>query len=102
MPDRLRRSRLAQGVRPGPGGDRLVTRNRRPKADFCFGGSMRMLKFDPNRSLLRRKGSTVMRSFRHLSVLVSAGVVLLGSTLRLGAQSADLPDTAPIATIGAG
>ncbi len=61
-----------------------------------------MLKFRPNRSLLRRKGLTVMRSFRHLSVLVAFGVLLMGSSLRLMAQSADLPDSAPIATIGAG
>lgn len=44
----------------------------------------------------------MIRSFRHLSVLVFTGIALLSLTLRLGAQSADLPDTAPIATIGAG
>lgn len=43
-----------------------------------------------------------MRSFRHLSVLIALGTFVLGSSLRLGAQSADLPDSAPIATIGAG
>jgi len=61
-----------------------------------------MLEFRPNRSLLVRKGSSVMRSFRHLSVLVVLAVFVLGSSHRLSAQSADLPDTAPIATIGAG
>ena len=43
-----------------------------------------------------------MRSFRHLSVLIALGTFVLGSSLRTNAQSADLPDTAPIATIGAG
>ena len=61
-----------------------------------------MLKFSPNRSLLRRKGLTVMRSFRHLSVLAAVAALVLVSSLRLGGQSADLPDSAPIATIGAG
>lgn len=43
-----------------------------------------------------------MRSFRHLSVLIVLGTLLLASSLDLSAQSANLPDTAPIATIGAG
>lgn len=43
-----------------------------------------------------------MRSFRYLSVLIALGTFLLGSSSRLSAQSADLPDNAPIATIGAG
>jgi hypothetical protein len=43
-----------------------------------------------------------MRSFRHPSVLVALAVFVLGSSMHLGAQGADLPDTAPIATIGAG
>jgi hypothetical protein len=43
-----------------------------------------------------------MRFVRHLSVLVALGILVLGSSLRSNAQSADLPDTAPIATIGAG
>ncbi|HEY2466627.1 MAG TPA: hypothetical protein VGI45_02145 [Terracidiphilus sp.] len=43
-----------------------------------------------------------MRSFRHLSVLIVLGTFVLGSSQRSSAQSADLPDTAPIATIGAG
>jgi len=43
-----------------------------------------------------------MRSFRYLSVLIALGTFVLGSSLRVSAQSADLPDTAPIATIGAG
>jgi hypothetical protein len=43
-----------------------------------------------------------MRSFRHLSVLAVLAVLVFGSSLRLGGQSADLPDSAPIATIGAG
>ena len=43
-----------------------------------------------------------MRSFRHLSVLIALGVLVLGSSLSLGAQSANLPDSAPITTIGAG
>lgn len=44
----------------------------------------------------------VMRSVRHLSILVALGLFVFGSSLRLSAQSADLPDSAPIATIGAG
>ena len=71
-------------------------------ADFCFVGGMGVLKFTQNRSLSRRKGLTVMRSFRHLSVLAVLAALLFGSSLRLGGQSADLPDSAPIATIGAG
>jgi hypothetical protein len=43
-----------------------------------------------------------MRSFRHLSVLAVLAALLFGSSLRLGGQNADLPDSAPIATIGAG
>jgi hypothetical protein len=43
-----------------------------------------------------------MRSFRHLSVVIALGTFVLGSSFRLSAQSANLPDTAPIATIGAG
>lgn len=43
-----------------------------------------------------------MRSFRHLSVLIVLGTLLLASSLDLSAQSANLPDSAPIATIGAG
>jgi hypothetical protein len=43
-----------------------------------------------------------MRSLRHLSVLAAVAALVFGSSLRLGGQSADLPDTAPIATIGAG
>ena len=43
-----------------------------------------------------------MRSFRHLSVLIALGTFVLASSQRLVAQSADLPDTAPIANIGAG
>lgn len=43
-----------------------------------------------------------MRLLRHLSILGSLAVLSLGSSLPLGGQSADLPDTAPIATIGAG
>lgn len=43
-----------------------------------------------------------MRALRHFSVLIAFAVLAFGSSLRLGAQSADLPDTAPIATIGAG
>jgi hypothetical protein len=43
-----------------------------------------------------------MRSFRCLSVLIALGIFVLGSAPRVSAQSADLPDTAPIATIGAG
>lgn len=61
-----------------------------------------MLEFTPNRCLLHRKGLTGMRSLRHLSVLAAVAALVFGSSLRLGGQSADLPDTAPIATIGAG
>jgi len=43
-----------------------------------------------------------MRLLRHLSVVVVLGVLGFISSSRLGAQNADLPDTAPIATIGAG
>ena len=43
-----------------------------------------------------------MRSLRHLSVLAAVAALVFGSSLRLGGQSADLPDSAPIATIGAG
>ena len=43
-----------------------------------------------------------MRSVRHLSVLVALGLFVVGTSLRLSAQNADLPDNAPIATIGAG
>jgi len=42
----------------------------------------------------------VMRSFRWLSVLIALGTFVLGSSLRVSAQN--LPDSAPIATIGAG
>ena len=61
-----------------------------------------MLEFTPNRSLLRRKGFPVMRSIRHLSVLAALAALMFGSSLRLGGQTADLPDSAPIASIGAG
>jgi len=80
----------------------MVTSDGLHGADFCFLAGSRMLKFTPNRSLLRRKGLPVMRSFRHLSVLAAIAALIFGSSLRLGGQSADLPDTAPIATIGAG
>ena len=43
-----------------------------------------------------------MRSLRHLSVMAAVAALVFGSSLRLGGQSADLPDSAPIATIGAG
>lgn len=43
-----------------------------------------------------------MRVLRHFSVLVALGVLAFSPSQRLNAQSADLPDTAPIATIGAG
>ena len=43
-----------------------------------------------------------MRSFRHLSILIVLGTFVLGSSLRVSAQGANLPDNAPIATIGAG
>ena len=52
--------------------------------------------------LIGRKGFTVMRSLRHLSVLAVLAALVFGSSLQLGGQSADLPDSAPIATIGAG
>jgi hypothetical protein len=61
-----------------------------------------MLEFSPNRSLSRRKGFPVMRSIRHLSVLAALAALMFGSSLRLGGQTADLPDSAPIASIGAG
>jgi hypothetical protein len=61
-----------------------------------------VLEFIPNHRLLHRKGLTGMRSLRHLSVLAAVAALVFGSSLRLGGQSADLPDTAPIATIGAG
>ncbi len=61
-----------------------------------------MLEFSPNRCIMRRKGLTVIRSLRHLSVLPVLVVLVLSSSVRLGGQNADLPDTAPIATIGAG
>jgi len=80
----------------------MVTSDGLHGADFCFLAGSRMLEFTPNRSLLRRKGLPVMRSFRHLSVLAAIAALMFGSSLRLGGQSADLPDTAPIATIGAG
>jgi hypothetical protein len=51
--------------------------------------------------LIGRKGFTVMR-FRHLSVLAVLAALVFASSLQLGGQSADLPDSAPIATIGAG
>ena len=44
----------------------------------------------------------MMRLFRHFSVLAALGVLALTSSLSARAQNADLPDTAPIATIGAG
>ena len=44
----------------------------------------------------------MIRLLRHLPVLVAVGVVTFSSPQRLGAQSADLPDNAPITTIGAG
>ena len=44
----------------------------------------------------------MMRLLRHLPVVVILGVLAFTSSSRLGAQSADLPDNAPIATIGAG
>ena len=43
-----------------------------------------------------------MRVLRHFSILAALGVLAFSSSARLGAQSADLPDAAPIATIGAG
>jgi hypothetical protein len=43
-----------------------------------------------------------MRTLRHLSILVALACISFGFSLRLGAQSSDLPDAAPIATIGAG
>ena len=43
-----------------------------------------------------------MRFYRHLSVMAAVAALVFGSSLRLGGQSADLPDSAPIATIGAG
>jgi len=52
--------------------------------------------------LIGRKGFTVMRSLRRQSVLAVLAALLFGSSLQLGGQSADLPDSAPIATIGAG
>ena len=42
-----------------------------------------------------------MRFVRHLAVVVAFAGFMAGSSL-VSAQSADLPDTAPIATIGAG
>jgi hypothetical protein len=42
-----------------------------------------------------------MRFLRHISVVVALVGLAVGSSLAK-AQSADLPDTAPIATIGAG
>lgn len=43
-----------------------------------------------------------MRPVRHLSLMVAVAALVLGSSLPGSAQSADLPDNAPIATIGAG
>jgi hypothetical protein len=43
-----------------------------------------------------------MRSFRRFSALVAVAGFLIASTPRIGGQSADLPDSAPIASIGAG
>ena len=43
----------------------------------------------------------MIRLLRHLPVLVAFGVLAVSSA-RIEAQSADLPDTAPIASIGAG
>jgi hypothetical protein len=71
-------------------------------ADFCVVKGTGVLKFTPNRVHLRRKGLTVIRSLRYLSVLSVFAALVFGSSLRLGGQSADLPDSAPIATIGAG
>lgn len=43
-----------------------------------------------------------MRSRRYLPAVVALVVLAFGSSMRVSAQSADLPDNAPIATIGAG
>ena len=43
-----------------------------------------------------------MRFVRHLYVLAVLALFVVGSSSRLSAQSADLPDGAPIAQIGAG
>jgi hypothetical protein len=44
----------------------------------------------------------VMRFLRHLPVALSLGVLAVSLPAHISAQSADLPDTAPITTIGAG
>ena len=44
----------------------------------------------------------MMRLPRRFFVLVVVGVLAFSASVSLSAQSADLPDTAPIATIGAG
>ena len=43
-----------------------------------------------------------MRFLRHLSISAALVVLAVSSAVNLSAQSADLPDSAPIATIGAG
>jgi hypothetical protein len=43
-----------------------------------------------------------MRFLRHFTVLAAVGVLAISPASRLFAQTTDLPDTAPIATIGAG
>ena len=44
----------------------------------------------------------MMRLLRHLPVVLALGLFAFSSSSRLVAQSPDLPDNAPIATIGAG
>lgn len=61
-----------------------------------------MLKFGQIALYCVKRSHPVTRLLRHLPLLVALGVLAFSSAPQLNGQSADLPDNAPITTIGAG